>query len=456
MRFNPMILLLLPLFIWGCSPEKDPKIPEPNKVVPKPYNLVLISIDTLRPDRVNHKTAPNISKFAEKCLNFTSAKAQSSWTTPSHASLFTSLYPSVLNMGHWPNPGRINPKAFTLAEALKKGGYETAAFLEAGMVSSKFGFSQGYKPYRQGFKHIHESVPECLKWIKANQDKKFHVFLHTYDVHRYDPPEGFNNRFSSQYKGPVEKGIPLARSLQQYKNQDFLSTLDQADRERIKAIYDEALLYVDHWMGEFFNGLEEMGLKKSTVVVLTSDHGEEFWDHGHTGHGYTNFQEMLNVPLMVYHPDATPGETDQIVGLIDCAPTFTEMLGLPTPKFWQGESFFKLLQGEKIKQAWFTFAEKGHMEQKSIQNKEWKLIREYKTRRDVCPEYTDKLYHLKTDPRETTDLSKKSPKVFSTLQKLLEQWIKNNNQRKGKYQILDVEMDAKLKEQIHNLGYTGK
>jgi len=462
MRLNIIILTLAVSIICGCGDSNDNgdvKNGQPATVGPKPYNLILISVDTLRADYLRSyghpiDAAPNIDKFAEKSVIFTNANSQSPWTTPSHASLFTSLYPSVLNLQHWPNPGKICPEAITLAEALRDHDYSTAGFLEAGMVSSKFGFAQGFNPYKQGFKHIHESVPACLDWLDTQKNKKFYLFLHTYDVHRYDPPDKFSNKFMKGYKGEVTKGIPLARALQKLHNKEYLDTLDEMDRRKIVSIYNDALLYVDHWLGVFFKGIEEKGLMKNTIVILTSDHGEEFWDHGKTGHGYTNFKEMLNIPLLIYHPDIPNGKRDQLVGLIDIPPLATEMLGVKTPDIWQGKSFFKFLKGEKSKRVQISYAEKGHCENKSVQIPGWKLVRSYTANKDSSIKIRNRLYNTKKDPREKKNVIKENPKVAAGLKRLLDQWIEDNNKRKNNFKAGKVELDPELLEQIGNLGYT--
>lgn len=428
---------------------------------PKPYNVILISIDTLRADHLagygyHRDTAPNIERFAGKAVLFENAYSQSPWTTPSHATMFTSLYPKVLNIGHWPNPGGISPNAYTLAECLRDEGYRTSGYLEAGMVAVKFGFNQGFKPYRQGFKHIHESVPVCLDWIRENRTERFFVFLHTYDVHRYNPPEEFSGLFDEGLKSDIEKGIPLARQLQVLKNHDFLEQLGDDDRDKIVAIYDESIRYVDHWLGVFFDALAEAGLEENTIVVLTSDHGEEFWEHEHTGHGYTNFEEMLHVPLIIRHPDIEPGRRSAMVGLIDLAPTVADMVGARIRSDWQGQSFYPLLSDASSAGVRFTFAEAGHIDRQSALDGRWKLVRTHRSKaRKTGPLFKDRLYDLERDPSESRDAAEEHPDVLARMQALLESWDEANERLRGGYQALEVEMDPDLKKQLENLGYTG-
>ncbi|MBU0756226.1 MAG: sulfatase-like hydrolase/transferase [Planctomycetes bacterium] len=458
-----MLLILICLAVpLGCDGNGASSTADPSgtKTGSPPFNVILISIDTLRADHLavygyDRSPAPALERFAEKAVLFERAYSQAPWTTPSHASMFTSLYPSVLGLGNWPNPGKINPKAFTIAELLSRAGYLSAGFLEAGMVSGKFGFAQGFKPYKQGFNHIHESVPACLEWIREQGDHRFFVFLHTYDVHRYDPPDSFRDRFLPDYDGAVEEGIPLARSLQELSNQEFTDTLDEADRRKIVSIYDEGIAYVDHWIGRFLDELEAMDLMDRTVVIITSDHGEEFWEHNHTGHGYTNFEEMLHVPLMIHHPDMAAGRRKGIVRLLDIAPTVAELLGLEAHPSWQGRSFYSILQGREETGTRFNFAEKGHINRKSVQDDRWKLVRTYRSKADDQSVYTDRLFDLDTDPREQNDCSATHPREAERLTALLESWMSANRKIQKGYTALEVEIDPELQEQLEQLGYTG-
>jgi len=440
----------------GCGPTSE----ERKEVGVKPYNVILISVDTLRADYLSsygrlENTAPNIDKFADKSIVFTNSRSQSPWTTPSHASMFTSMYPSVLNIGRWPNPGRFNQKAQTLAELLRKNGFKTAGFLEGGGVRGQLGFNQGFDLYKQDFRHIEQSIPKCLTWIEENKENHFFVFLHTYDVHRYDPPEEYYGTLMPEYNGNLEKGIPLAKKLQNIREVEFRNSLDDSDKDRITSIYRETLLYVDHWLGKLFENLEHNGLLKNTIVIFTSDHGEEFFEHGRTGHGYTNFKEQLNIPLIIYHPDIPAGKRKEMVGLIDLPPSVAEMLGLSCPRIWQGKSFFQILKGRKQDGFELNFAENGHAPRKSVETLRWKLIRTYKSKEDFSKGHTDQLFNLINDPQELTDLSKTRAKVFKTMKKLLEEWIGGNDKRKNNFDIIKIELNPKVKKQLNQLGYTG-
>lgn len=445
----------LAALLWaGCDSGKKPDYPHPAEAVP--YNIILVSLDTLRPDHLGCYgsklgASPSIDRFAKKSVVFTEARSQSPWTTPSHASLFTSLYPSVLNIGRWPNPGRINPKTYTMAEYLGDEGYATAAFIEGGMISGKFGFDQGFEPFVDGLKHIQFSVPECLSWIDKNRGNRFFVFLHTYDIHRYNPPEEYADTYMPDYEGSLKRGYDLQKAVQRYFG--YKPFENEEDRKKIVALYNDEILYADHWMGELVKGLESRDLLKETVVILTSDHGEEFWEHGRTGHGYTNFEEVLRVPLIIHHPKIPGGRREDLVRLVDVLPTIADMVGgSPRPE-WQGESFFPVLQGGPGRNIRFSFAEAGHIQHESVHGRRWKLVRKYTAPKETGVAFVDALYDLENDPRETKDVSEKHPQEFERLKKLLEALLDSNRRMKKDYKALEADIDPELMKQLEELGY---
>jgi len=446
--------------LQGCGNEKDSggvaSDEIDNVAGSKPYNVILISIDTLRPDHLTCygyplPTSPCIDEFAKRCTVFTNVHSQSPWTTPSFASMFTSLYPSVLNLGRWPNPGRISANAVTLAEVMRDKGYVTAAFTEGGMVHSKFGFDKGFDTMRERYKRIEFSVPECLDWMNRNKSRNFFVFLHTYDVHRYCPPEQFSNRFMPEYDGDLVPGKELAVSLQCYF--DYKGYDDEEDRKRIVSLYDGEILFVDHWLGKLFMALDNAGIMDNTIVILTSDHGEEFWEHGRTGHGYTNYEEVLKVPLMIYHPDMPPGRCIEPARLLDIAPTITDMVGAKANQAWMGTSLVPLIMGETASDNTFSFAEYGHIYYVSVKQGKWKLLRMLRSKKATGKSSEDFLYDLEADPAETVDVSAQHEAMFARMQKLLDTLMKSNLQLSSRYKSTETDLDPELKKQIEGLGY---
>jgi arylsulfatase A-like enzyme len=253
------------------------------------------------------------------------------------------------------------------------------------------------------------------------------------------------------YEGPVKPGKDLAVSLQRFF--DYVDVKDPADRKRIVALYDEEIRYVDHWLGIFFQGLEDRGLMENTVIVLVSDHGEEFWEHGRTGHGFTNFQEVLRVPLVIYHPDVPAGRRDGLVRLLDVLPTVADMVGAPARKEWQGQSLFPLIKKESETPVRFSYAELGHIPYVSVLNDRWKLVRKLSNKKLTGKASEDRLYDLEADPGETRDVAADHPEVYKRMVKLMETLMKGNEALAAGYEAGEAIIDEELRRQLDALGY---
>jgi arylsulfatase A-like enzyme len=286
-------------------------------------NIVMISLDTLRADHLgcygyHRPTSPNIDRFAEGAFLFERCIAPSSTTLPSHASVFTGLHPSV----HGSEEGLLGPpvaeRERTLAEVAREDGYLTAAYTEGGFVSSALGFAQGFGVYSDGVGpgRVEETFDDALDWLESYRRLPSFVFVHTYQVHTpYTPPARFAQMFDENYRESGSARPRQARS--------------EEDRIRCEARYDGEIAYTDEVLGEFLEQLEMMELLDNTVLVIFSDHGEEFWEHGGIEHGVTLYDEVLHVPLIIKLAEEDPpsGRLDRQVSLTDLYATVTELLG---------------------------------------------------------------------------------------------------------------------------------
>ena len=293
-------------------------------------NFVVISLDTLRADHVGvygsrEPTTPNLDRFAESAVAFRDAMTTFPSTTASHMSLFTGLYPSAHRVFE-PGP-RLKAKAPTLPAILARNGYRTGAITENGMLMRSVGFGRGFDTYLElrkpepldtpGF--IAEGVERAKEWLGRYGKERFFLFLHTYQVHApYEPPEEYD-RFR------------------------HAGTASQPRR----AAYAGEVLYTDHEVGRFLEFLDSSGLSDNTVVLITSDHGESFGEHGRLGHGSALFEEELQVPLLLRAPGRSQAglQVDTPVSLIDIAPTLLELAGIDAPGAMQGKSLVRLTAG---------------------------------------------------------------------------------------------------------------
>jgi arylsulfatase A-like enzyme len=296
--------------VWG-----DPTITAPAPRPEKRRNIVLISIDTLRADRVGvygayRPTTPTIDALAAKSVVFEDAWSVWPETSGSHMSLFTSRYPSEHGVTSFISAPAASLEL--LAERLRRGGYLTRAYTEDGGVWALAGFARGFSAYAErrspDFVYRGEAAAtfaDATHWIEANADRTFFLFIHTYQVHApYNPPKDYRALFADV---PGREGGMWLQAL----------------------AYDQEVRYTDDQVAGFLAALTRLGLAERSIVVLTSDHGEEFGEHGGTGHGRTLHRETLHVPLIVSAPGllgarrvATP------VSLLDVAPTLLDLVGV--------------------------------------------------------------------------------------------------------------------------------
>jgi arylsulfatase A-like enzyme len=321
-------------------------------------NLVLISIDTLRADHLGaygypRGTSPTIDRrLAGEGVTFDQIYSHSPKTTPSHMTLFTSLYPSVHGVELWDErtPGHVlNPAVHTLAEVLKNAGYATAAFTGGANIHASRGFDHGFDVYKHS-----GQLHRASRWLGHHRHGKFFLFFHTYDVHDpYVPPTHWLEHFAPGYDGPVRQAVERLRDNAPgwWKAHrifwDSVRPNDERDARFVAGLYDATIRHMDEaTMAPLLDRLEELDLARDTLVVLTSDHGEAFGEHGIFLHDdlYTG---TLHVPLIMRFPGKLPAgrRIATRAGLIDVMPTLLELLGVPAPAGMQGASLVPVLGG---------------------------------------------------------------------------------------------------------------
>lgn len=313
-----------------------------------PPNVLLIVIDTLRQDALGclgneRDVTPALDALAREGVLFAGARSSSSWTLPAHASLFSSSLPA--QHGVVERTRRLPDHHVTLAEVLRQGGWRTGGFTDGGFVLPMYGYLKGFdwihvspdadrkQGERYGVEHV---TARALKWIRRKPDP-FFVFLQTYEVHSpFDAPEPFRSRFVRPYDGP----LPAVPGMRRVNESYDAGELEEADLRYLHDLYLAGVAYTDHVLGQFLDELRADGLLDSTLVVVTSDHGEDFGEHGHLGHGDWLHESLLEVPLVVRYPGIYDGgaRAEEPVRLVDIAPSILEVCGLPAPDGWVGTS----------------------------------------------------------------------------------------------------------------------
>ncbi|HXJ37536.1 MAG TPA: sulfatase [Candidatus Eisenbacteria bacterium] len=310
--------------VWGDPTLVGPVAP------PHAPNVLLISLDTLRADAVGAygqrwPTTPHVDReLAGRGTLFERTVAPFPLTLPSHVSMLTGLYyrsHGVRRLGEVLAPGIA-----TLAQALRAQGYATTAFTEDGFLLAESGIDRGFGLYdenkaQQGTGHAMETFGRGATWLRAHAGRRFFLFLHTYQVHApYFPPEAYRTLFEDI--ATIPPGI----------ERDHLRYLQEA------RVADDAV-------GTVLKALADLGLEDDTLVVLTSDHGEEFLEHGQRFHGYQLYDETLRVPLVLRWPGHVPAgrRVATPVSLVDLAPTILHLAGAPAVPGVDGTSLAPLL-----------------------------------------------------------------------------------------------------------------
>jgi arylsulfatase A-like enzyme len=403
-------------------------------------NLIFISLDALQAAHVHalgyeRETTPALDALAKRSFVFQNNTSVASWTVPASMTWFTGVYPSEHRMTNKfavynatekkpANLKELAPELITLAEILKQNGYATGGFTGNAGMSGGFGYEQGFDEYyydRGKFGGLEESVPRAVAWLKKHRDEKFFLFLHGYDVHgQFMPRQGFDFRFvekdyDQKYRGtPQEQEILREEGLERGRVK-----LRDADVRFWRAIYDEKIQRADAWVKQFLDEVEALSLTDKTIIVVTSDHGTEVYEHQRFDHGFTLYQELLHVPLFIALPKQTQSQRiDDRVSSIDLMPTMLDLLGIEmTDKVKQqlrGESLSPALRGERS--ARDVFSETDYREftyQRSIIDAAgYKLIYTLETR-------TRQLFDLNKDPGETKNLAAADPKRADELERRL-------------------------------------
>lgn len=446
-------------------------------------NLVLVSIDTLRADHVHaygyeRETTPSIDRLAAEGVRFADATSQAPHTLASHMSLMTSLWPSF--HGVVQGTDRLRDGIETLAERLRGAGLRTEAIVEDGFVSAEFGFHRGFERYDDGAPGI-EVTPTraAATFAKAERaldrlaGERFFLFVHTYGPHSpYNAPEPYCSMFDPGYSGPVKPGFGQVPGL------EFAAgrlKLDAADLHHVQALYDAGVRAADEALGRFLARLESLGLDRDTLVVVVSDHGEEFLDHklSLATHGHTLYQELLHVPLVMRLPGVVPAGSviQDPVALVDVGPTVLDLLGLPLPRDVQGENLAPLLAGKPAPQRLLYSQELLHTRQTALRVGNLKFIymegpgshglRRLLSEYPGMHAYFDspgrkELYDLAADPKEATDLALgREADVRSFLSAVKDLLARGERfRRKASGETLHP-VQSDLDERLKALGYAG-
>ncbi|MEM7052018.1 MAG: sulfatase [Acidobacteriota bacterium] len=442
----------------GCQQETAP---------PSGPSVLLISLDTFRADglgalRRGPSITPELDRFAADSIVFRHAIAPMAFTLPSHMSMFTGLNPGAHGVST--EKDRLTAALVTLPEILQEAGYRTSGLVTNDWLKADFGFGRGFDSYsrlRHRLTYADRLNREALDKLPRDPERTpFFLFLHYMDPHSdftqvannqlpyYAPPE-----FRSA--GPAGEGFcdPQGNCATQYLLQADRDQrpLPAAEIDAIRRQYEDGLRYLDAELGRLFQELRRRGLYERMLIVLTSDHGEEFREHGRFLHSQV-YEETVAVPLVVKLPEGRlkGRQIPHVVRLIDLLPTITDLLGLASPPDLQGRSLVPLIENGDWDGLPALSQDKLRRSRFSLRTRRFKVIHDFQ-------DGHTELFDLLEDPAELEDLSQARPGLTERLRDRLQQEVRDNRRRFNALPQDTGEEDSQLspeeRERLKSLGY---
>ena len=449
---------------WNSPRILVPAVPERNLEPAK--NVVVVVIDTLRADKLrpfNPQTrvkTPAIDQFASDGAVFELAQAPENWTKPSVASILTGLHPQT----HQQKTGdaALPSSAELLSEHLQGEGFATGGFIANGYVSDRFGFDQGWDDYTNYIREeksteAKDVFDDAGNWIEAHKDGRFFAYIQTIDPHvPYDPPGKYLQMYDpSEYAGQIRPRM-TGDLLEKAKRNPPQVVFDARDKRQLEALHDGEITKHDHFFGAFLERLSALGLANDTLIVVTSDHGEEFDDHGSWGHGHSVYQELLHVPLMFRLPNRVPAGTKvgEAVSTLDISATVTDLLGVPAMAHNEGHALVGLMLGEAPSRPAVAFSD-FQDDRRVITTGRWKLI--------LRGNLTSTMFDLVADPLEKNQLDASAFPIGRRYSRMLlgqflgasdrGDWLSADQKGGTQLERENAEMDDTIRDQLRALGY---
>jgi arylsulfatase A-like enzyme/Tfp pilus assembly protein PilF len=407
------------------------RAPEPP--VPPPRHLVLVSIDTLRADRLGSYgsatvSTPNLDRLAREGARAADASVPTPLTRPSHVSLLTGLYPAQHGIRDNVSPS-LRADIPTLAEMLRSSGFDTAAFVSSVVLSAQSGLNRGFDTYRAEFeagpddarfldtiqRRGDETMAEAIAWLEGHRTGRRAAWIHLYDPHDpYEPPEPYASRYA---------GRP----------------------------YDGEVAWSDELVGRLTAAIDRLGMRDETLLVVTSDHGEGLDEHAEPVHGYFVYETTLRVPLIFRGPGIPPGRTlESTVRTVDVMPTIFDLLQVAAPAGWRGSgrSVAGVLRGDAPETDVATYAESlvprvhfGWSELRALREGRWKYI--------LAPR--PELYDLQKDPNELANVASTETARARALRAALEPYLEEERRQASAASAPAI--SPELRERLTALGY---
>jgi arylsulfatase A-like enzyme len=455
---------------WGASSR------EPAPRGTQPRRVILLSIDALRAGALScygsaGARTPHIDRLADDSVRFTRAYSSASWTLPSMTSVMTGLSPEIHRAVH--SFSRVPDGALTLAEALRRDGYRTAALVSSTVLGPAANLDQGFDEYTAfpgpwighsfgagvlaalapPFRSEEAPPPDLEKlaagWLRAHRRGDFFLWVHVFDPHApYGPPREY-----------LDGAVPPPGTRWRFEGWDedairagtYVPT--NAQRDWIHRLYLGEVRAVDDAVGRLTAELKRLGMYDDTLIVVLSDHGEELWEHGAYGHGHTLYDELLHVPLLVKLPrSATSGAVDVPVSTASVMPTVLSLAGSPLPAGYPAADLLPLrssLPQEGVEQPLFSLGLNRFEDRRSVRFGRFKYVRWDQTGRE-------ELYDLAADSGERHDLSPHGPPELAVGRELLAAFVEQSREARRRLRLgegEEADLDGGTRARLRSLGY---
>jgi arylsulfatase A-like enzyme len=459
-------------------------------------NVIVYMIDTLRADHTSlygyaRDTTPFLKKLGAQGMVFDDCQVQATWTKPSVASLLTSLYSFTHGIVH--DDDTIPAGATTLAGQLRAAGYVTASVLANPLAGRITGLQRGFD-YVSEWQAVERYLSETedratdsaavnkvvFPWLERHRDEPFFLYAHSTDPHApYRPPAGFEEKFANPAESPefnrdFKKLKELALSHGGFGISRALCAQGGVDPNRFiqRAVdrYDGKILHNDWSLQQLVGKLKQLGILDNTLIVVVSDHGEEFWEHGWTGHGQSLYQELAHGVLLMWNPKLIPrpGRVGEPVQSIDVMPTVLDLLGLKIPDAVEGQSLAPFAKGQPFQRRGPVMTSRfahpyeqrneldpeNHIDSIALLDATWKLI--YREKGKEVGLNRVELYDRRADRVDAKDVAAQHPRETSQMMTEIGKWIDQQKQiRRALGQGTKATLDRQTLDQLRSLGYLG-
>lgn len=439
-------------------------------------NILLITIDTLRADHLScygyqgiH--TKGIDSLAGQGVLFENALSPTSWTLPTFATLLTGVHQEVHGLNR--HDVRLDPAFETVAETMKKAGYYTAAVVTNEFLNHPYNLDQGFDNYlfsgdaaayhplsgllvydflfaRTNERHNAENITtRAISLLKRVEKRPFFLWVHYIDPHT---PYGawYIDRFPDydrNYKGKIGKEINELDGIE----------FSEDDKKHVLALYDAEIMYTDHNIERLLKAIDRLNLTGNTAVILTSDHGEEFWEHGDVLHGRTLYRESIHVPLVIRYPGKIPEQkrVDALATLIDLPTTILNIAGITPPSIYQGKDLFRYFSEDAVTKVFVSLdkltPDKKRYASLGMYDPHWTFLK-WKE-----PAKGEELFDMKNDPFQKMNVIINQENPAQDLRTALFDQLKESDDLKEGIKFVEkdskIELTPSMREALRGLGY---